>query len=168
MGIRNTYLKMIRAFPGGIEAMAAAIGMPSGAALSNRIYELKGQRMHVDSALAMQAASRTTLFAEAIAEESGCTLVVLPTVDEDCDNEELFKKFTQIVDQIGQLAKTHAEAIEDGELDDTEEVKLRQIAATIHRRVEELLALTVRIYKHHPEHAVEAVAAVARVTGRAK
>jgi hypothetical protein len=99
MGIRNTYLKMIRVFLRAIEAMAAVIGGPSGSALSNRIYELKNKRTHVDSALETRAASGTTLVAEASAEESGRTVVALPRLHEHCDKEELFKKFTQIVDE---------------------------------------------------------------------
>lgn len=165
MANKNTYLQMVRAFPGGVEAMAAAIGMPSGAALNNRIYELKGQRIHVDTALAMQAASGTTLFAEAVAQESGGTFVKLPDVDEEVDNEELLKKFTQIIDQIGRLASRHAAAIEDGVLDDKEEVELRRIAATIHQRVEELVSLTVRIFRKDPLKGVKAAAQVAELAG---
>lgn len=146
MALRNAYLAMCRAFPGGAEAMAAAIGMPSAAALNNRMYEVKGQRVHVDTALAMQAASRTTLFAEAIARESGGTFVALPHIDEEIDNDELLKKFSQIVEQSGRLARVHTDAIEDGVLDDEELALLRKVADTIHQRVEELLAVTVRVY----------------------
>lgn len=99
MGIRNTYLKMIQAILRAIEAIADSIGVPLGAALSNRIYELKDNSAQGYSTLDRQAASGTTLITEASAEESGGTFVALPQIDEHCDKEELFRKFTQTVDE---------------------------------------------------------------------
>ncbi|CAG9255901.1 conserved hypothetical protein [Paraburkholderia caribensis] len=134
---------MIRAFAGGWDAMAAALGYTRDA-LENRIYEKK-VRMHVDTALAMQKLSGTKFFAEAVARESGGTFVVLPVVD-DLDNDELLTKFTQILQQLGELAKRHHEALEDGVVTDVERRDLKRIADTAHRRIEELLAITFRIY----------------------
>ena len=51
--MRKAYLSMIRAFPGGWDAMAGALGM-SRDALENRIYERKGQSVLVETALQMQ------------------------------------------------------------------------------------------------------------------
>lgn len=143
--IRNSYLGMIRAFAGGWDAMAAALGYTRDA-LENRIYEKK-VRMHVDTALVMQKLSGTTLFAEAIASDSGGVFVALPEVVE-CDNEELLMKFTQILSDMGELAKTHSAAIADGEVSMRERGELEGIARQAHRHIEELLAVTFRIYCH--------------------
>lgn len=141
--IRNSYLGMIRAFAGGWDAMSAALGYTRDA-LENRIYEKK-VRMHVDTALVMQKLSGTSLFAEAVARESGGTFVILPTVDH-LDNDELLKKFSQILEQLGELATHHHKALEDGVVTDRERADLKRIADNAHRRIEELLAITFRIY----------------------
>ncbi|RQQ19706.1 hypothetical protein DF107_18040 [Burkholderia stagnalis] len=157
MGLRKAYQAMCRAFPGGSDAMAAALGM-SSASLQNRIYEVKGQVLHVETALAMQTLSGRRDFAEAIAKHSGGMFVRLPGMDEECDNQELLTKFTLILDQLGALARTHAQAIEDGVVDDRERAELERIAHDAHRHIQELLQLTFRIY-HAPEPADEPPAA---------
>ncbi|MBU9468325.1 hypothetical protein LGM75_23920 [Burkholderia multivorans] len=146
MGLRKAYQAMCRALPGGAEAMAAALGM-SAASLQNRIYEVKGQVLHTEHALAMQTLSGRTDFAEAIARMSGGMFVQLPGLDDECDNQELLTKFTLILDQLGVLARTHAQAIEDGVVDDTEKAELERIAHDAHRHIQELLQLTFRIYR---------------------
>jgi hypothetical protein len=145
MGLRKAYQSMIRAFNGGAPAMAGALGM-SEASLQNRVYEVKGQAVQTETALAMQRLSGTTFFAEAVAELSGGMFVVLPEVDEHCDNEELLSKFTQILGDLGELASTHREAIKDGVVNDREKHDLEHVAAAAHRHIQELLTLTFRIY----------------------
>jgi hypothetical protein len=152
MGLRKAYQSMIRAFNGGAPAMAGALGI-SEASLQNRIYEVKGQAIQTEMALAMQRLSGTTFFAEAIAEQSGGMFVSLPEVDDHCDNEELLAKFTQILSDLGELAKTHTAAIADGIVNDREKHDLEQVAAAAHRHIQELLTLTFRIYC--PKGAVE-------------
>lgn len=147
MVIRNSYLGMIRAFAGGWDAMSAALGYTRDA-LENRIYEKK-VRMHVDTALVMQKLSGTTLFAEAIAHESGGVFVALPEVIE-CDNQELLTKLAQILEDMGELARTHSAAIADGIVNDRERYSLEHVARTAHRHIEELLAVTFRIYCRAP------------------
>ncbi|RQS88050.1 hypothetical protein DF048_27390 [Burkholderia seminalis] len=137
---------MCRAFPGGAEAMATALGM-SGASLQNRIYEVKGQVLHTEHALAMQTLTGRTDFAEAVARVTGGMFVQLPGLDEQCDNQELLTKFTLILDQLGVLARTHAQAIADGVVDDHEKAELERIAHDAHRHIQELLQLTFRIYR---------------------
>ncbi|WP_124485586.1 MULTISPECIES: YmfL family putative regulatory protein [unclassified Burkholderia] len=146
MGLRKAYQAMCRALPGGAEAMAAALGM-SAASLQNRIYEVKGQVLHTEHALAMQTLSGRTDFAEAIARMTGGMFVQLPSLEDECDNQELLTKFTLILDQLGVLARTHAKAIEDGVVDDQEKAELERIAHDAHRHIQELLQLTFRIYR---------------------
>ncbi|WP_282961901.1 YmfL family putative regulatory protein [Burkholderia multivorans] len=146
MGLRKAYQAMCRALPGGAEAMAAALGM-SAASLQNRIYEVKGQVLHTEHALAMQTLSGRTDFAEAIARMTGGMFVQLPGLEDECDNQELLTKFTLILDQLGVLARTHAQAIADGVVDDQEKAELERIAHDAHRHIQELLQLTYRIYR---------------------
>ena len=102
--------------------MAAALGM-SAASLQNRIYEVKGRVLHTEHALAMQTLSGRTDFAEAIARITGGMFVQLPSLEDECDNKELLTKFTLILDQLGALARTHAQAIADGVVDDQEKAE---------------------------------------------
>jgi hypothetical protein len=53
-------------------------------------------------------------------------------------------------------------------VDDGEETRLLRAALKPRGRIEQLLALMIRIYRHHTEHATKAVAAVARVAVRAE
>ncbi|MBY4723985.1 hypothetical protein K6W38_12700 [Burkholderia contaminans] len=126
--------------------MATALGM-SAASLQNRIYEVKGQVLHTEHALAMQTLSGRSDFAEAVARITGGMFVQLPGLDDQCDNQELLTKFTLILDQLGVLARTHAQAIADGVVDDHEKAELERIAHDAHRHIQELLQLTFRIYR---------------------
>lgn len=145
MGINKAITEMICAVEGGWEVAAFRLGM-SLSALQNRVYGKKGSVLQIQHALALQSISNTTFFAEAIAEESGGIFLELPAVDHDCDNEELLTKFTQILADMGELAKTHSSAIADGVVNDTEKNDLEHIAAQAHKHIQELLALTFRIY----------------------
>lgn len=126
--------------------MATALGM-SAASLQNRIYEVKGQVLHTEHALAMQTLSGRSDFAEAVARITGGMFVQLPGLDDECDNQELLTKFTLILDRLGVLARTHAQAISDGVVDDHEKAELERIAHDAHRHIQELLQLTFRIYR---------------------
>ncbi|AMR79288.1 YmfL family putative regulatory protein [Cupriavidus nantongensis] len=147
MGIRNAYLSMIRAMPGGWDAMAAALGM-SKAGLENRVYERKEQRMHVETALAMQALSGTRRLAEAIAQESGGVFVPLPEI-QISGREELFDKQQELLSELGDLFGRFREFTADGELDARESTKLRGLTDEVHRSLQEFMAVAVRIYERH-------------------
>jgi hypothetical protein len=136
---------MICAVDGGWETAAFRLGM-SLSALQNRVYGKKGSVLQIQHALGLQVISDTTLFAEAICEESGGMFMKLPEVDQECDNEELLSKFTQILGDLGELASTHREAIKDGVVNDRERHDLEHVAAAAHRHIQELLTLTFRIY----------------------
>lgn len=144
MDMRKTFLEMIRAFPGGWDAMAAALGMTRDA-LENRIYERKGQSMHLDTSLQMQAFSRTTLLAEAVARLSGGTFMVLPDSDLH-DREELLTKFNELHAHLGDLSRKFSEYTRDNVVVRQERLSLEEVGQQIHRTVAELLALTFQIY----------------------
>lgn len=145
MKIKKSYLDMIRAFPGGWDAISAALGMTRNS-LENRIYERKGQGVPVDTALQLQAFSGTTLFAEAVAASSGGTFVKLPADLAD-GNELLGKKFREVSIQFGHYAARFDKAIEgDDEIDSRERADLQAIGDSVHKAMSELLALTFRVY----------------------
>ncbi|OFJ49585.1 hypothetical protein BA896_012630 [Janthinobacterium lividum] len=145
MKIKKSYLAMIRAFPGGWDAICGALGM-SRNGLENRVYERKGQGVTVDTALQLQAFSGTTLFAEAVAASSGGTFVKLPTDLVD-SNELLGKKFREVSIQFGSYASRFDEAIAgDDEIDARERADLQAIGDSVHKAMSELLALTFRVY----------------------
>lgn len=144
MGLRNAYLSMIRAMPGGWDAMAAALGM-SKAGLENRIYERKGQCIHVETAMQMQAFAGARLFAEAVAQESGGVFVPLPEVALD-GKEELFDKQQELLAEIGDLFGRFREFTADGEIDNREGAKLQKLADEVHRTLQEFLAVSMALY----------------------
>lgn len=145
MGIREINKAMINAIDGGWEVAAAYLGM-SYAALQNRVYEKKGQTLWLEDQLALQAHSKTTLFAEWVAQESGGTFIKLPDAD-DVGNEELLLKFNELNIEMGRLAQEYATSVGDGVVTDQEGEKLEKIGKEMHRTIEELLALTFKIYK---------------------
>jgi hypothetical protein len=136
---------MIRSMDGGWGAMCGAMAM-SRDALENRIYERKGQGLLVDTAITMQSFSRTTLFAEAIATASGGTFVKLPD-DLDCNNEALMTKFQSLYVELGTFSADFTEATFNDEIDAREQAKLEADVARMHKVINELLALMLRVYK---------------------
>lgn len=144
MAARKYYLEMIRAFPGGWEAMAGALGMTKDA-LENRLYERKGQQITVQTAMQMQAFSGTTHFAEGVAQESGGVFLKLPDA-RDIGNEELLSEFNLLYAELGELSGKFRIYVADNEISKAERVDLDGVAQQIHRTVEELLALMYQVY----------------------
>lgn len=144
MELKQSYQRMIKAFPGGWDAMAGALGM-SRMCLENRIYERKGQSLLVETAIQMQHTSGTTFFADAVAQLSGGVFMRMPE-GEYADREELLIKFNQLYAELGQLSVKFNESVSDGEIDHKERAGLTDVSQDIHRTVEELMALTFRIY----------------------
>lgn len=141
---RESYTKMITAYPGGWVAMAAALGM-SKDALENRVYERKGQQINVHTAMQLQAFSQTTFFAEAVSQESGGIFVKLPEFEE-CDRDELLGKFNQLYTELGRLSEKFSHHTQDGRIDQREKKDLTDTSQQIHRTVQELMVLTFAIY----------------------
>lgn len=136
---------MIKAIQGGWDAAAAMLGMTRDS-LENRIYERRGQSVHTETDLQLQAFSGTTYFAEAVAIMSGGTFVKLPSVDH-IDNESLFSKFNELHVELGTWSQKFAEYTNnDGEIDTRERADLSAIVDEIHKTMDEMRALTFRIY----------------------
>lgn len=148
MTLKQSYLAMIRAFPGGWDAIVGALGMTRDA-LENRIYERKGQGVHVDLAMQMQAFAQTTHFAQAVATASGGTFVMLPDDMSDA-NECLMEKTQSLYIELGDYFKAIREATADGVIDKGERITLEAAAAKVHKMMGELHALTLRLYTATP------------------
>lgn len=148
MDYKSTYQKMITSMQGGWGAMAGALGM-TVSALENYVYEKKGQSMSVHLAEQMQDISQTTYFAQATAKNAGGTFVKLPDMDH-IDNESILATMTKLQIELGQWNAHLAAAIaNDGEIDKGEKAKLESIMDEIHRTLNELLALNLRLYSRH-------------------
>lgn len=145
MNLRQARLKMIRAVDGGWDVAAALLGM-SRDALENRIYERRGQSMRTDEDLQLQKASRSTFFTEAVCAESGGTFVKLPNLDH-VGNDDILNKMNELHIELGQWSATLAAATKDGEIDKREEADLSAIMDEIHRTLDEIRALTFRLYR---------------------
>lgn len=144
MEIKKSYLAMIKAYPGGWDAMSAALGMTRDA-LENRIYERKGQSVLVETALQMQQFSVSTHFAEAVAQASEGVFMRLPERSGQ-DRDELLAKFNELYAKLGDLSNKFREYVQDDEIDRHERQDLSDVGQQIHRTVGELLALTFQIY----------------------
>jgi len=160
VNIRQSYLGMIKSFSGGWDAISAALGM-SRDALENRIYERKGQDLGVQTALQMQAFSGTAMFAEAVAAVSGGTFLKLPSVDH-IDNDSISDKFHELYEELGELSLEFREATKDGEVNAREKERINAIVDRMHQTMDELRALTFRVYCRDTKAASVAKAAGAR------
>lgn len=139
---------MIKAFPGGWDAMAGALGM-SRDALENRIYERKGQGVLVETARQIQKFSGTTHFAEAIATDAGGVFLKLPA-DADDDNEEMWIKAQKLQIELGRYFESVRAATVDGVIDAREQAQLDENKARVHRVMAELHALVLRLHTPGP------------------
>ncbi|MGO3686648.1 MAG: YmfL family putative regulatory protein [Proteus vulgaris] len=108
---------------GGREAMAGALGL-SLTSFNNKLYEKNGCRsFDLNELLAMQDISKTVLFAEFIARESGMLLVERIKPDE-IDEPELFRLHSKVGSNQGELAIFLEKSLEDGVVDSDEEKQL--------------------------------------------
>ncbi|OIR10990.1 hypothetical protein GALL_71610 [mine drainage metagenome] len=122
--MRKAYLAMIKAFPGGWDAMAAALGY-TRMALENRIYERRGQSMSADTALMMQKLSNTTFYAEEVANQSDGIFIPIPEFTGVSDMA-LLDAYTEMVSDEGKFATDFREALKDGKVTQAEFEKLRK------------------------------------------
>ncbi len=150
MELKKSYLAMIRAYPGGWDAMAAALGM-NRSQLENRIYERKGQALLVETALQMQAFSGTTHFAEAVAQQAGGVFITLPAPTGNHDRDDLLIKFNELHAEIGDLCRTFNEAVKDNEIDHVEREDLIAIKQRIQAKAAELLELALHVFHRRDE-----------------
>lgn len=99
MELRLAYQLMINTFPGGLDAMCAALNM-TREDIENCLDERKGQAVLVKTALQMQSMSGTTHFAEVIAELSGGVFIKKP---DHCGSgsAEFRDKFNELYAHLG-------------------------------------------------------------------
>ena len=152
MNLRQAYISMIRAFPGGWDAMCGALGMTRDQ-LENRIYERRGQGLGVETALLIQEFSGTKFFAESVSAASGGTFLRLPDAGEVC-NEDIATKFHELYAELGELSVEFQAAISDGKIVKRERERINEIVDRMHKTMDELRTLTFRVYCHDTAAAV--------------
>lgn len=146
--LRTCYQHMCKAMPGGWAAMAAAIGM-SKDGLENRVYERKGQEITVHQAMQIQAMSDTTLFAEAVAADSGGVFVPLDGHD-TANTEDLMALYMQLAADVGRLAQQWQAATADGEICPREAAALDGIRQEICRTATRFTGLSLHLFGKVP------------------
>jgi hypothetical protein len=149
MSIRKAIIEDVDAFVGGRASLATALGMASVNAFNNRLYELKGQKFDFDTPLVIQQLSGTNNYARAVAAESGGVFVPLPHVEID-DRQDLMCKFLELTAELGELSGDFNKFTGKGELTDAECEVLHQVGQKVHRTLEELLGLGMRVYRRSP------------------
>jgi hypothetical protein len=141
---RKVFAKMIGAARGGWETVAAYCGM-SVAALENRVYQKKGQRLHLDTALLIQEISGTTLLAEEIAAQCNGVFIRLPDVELN-DRDAVLRKWNELYTELGRLSGDFNAFTADDQVTESEFAVLQSDARRVVMAVEELAALTHRVY----------------------
>lgn len=117
--IKETVKAMCKAYPGGRQAMAGALGM-TPAQFNNNLYEKNGCRFFEHHELeAMEDLSGTDLLADYFARRRGALLVDIPKF-EDLDQAELFSKAVSTAAHRGHVDQIIAKALEDGVIDEQE------------------------------------------------
>ncbi|MFV2028872.1 YmfL family putative regulatory protein [Neisseria sp. S1] len=147
--IKQSIKSMCQSVAGGYATMAAMLGLSSKAALENRIYEVKGQRVSIEEAMMMQRLAESTAFAEAVAAESGGVFVKLP--DADLTEEDIQAVFMSLSESVGLLVSEWKKATEDGELKPAEEKRLRAVKRKICGQSAAIIALTRKYYTREGE-----------------
>lgn len=135
---------MINAYPGGHDGMAASLGL-TPAALSNRMYELKGQQISVNQALAMQELSGSTAFAEYVARRADGTFTKLPDFNH-LDRDELLSMFNRFHSRVGELSAKFERFAADGEFDRREREDFDDTTNEIHKSLSSLHAVVLALY----------------------
>lgn len=137
-------------FAHNTDTLATLMGLSSGAILRNKVVlnRTPENRNHLtlSEAVRMTEITNDERIITAWAAERNAVVVHLPAPCAEPDNDELLVKFMSLTAHYGELAKRHQEATEDGEVDDQEMADLRRIGNLIHQTVEEINALTERIY----------------------
>ncbi|WP_255504190.1 YmfL family putative regulatory protein [Caballeronia sp. EK] len=146
MNITDAAYAVVHDYPGGTESLAPRLGM-SAAVLRNKVNP-NNTTHHITLAEAVRTTDITgdERILTAWAVDRNAVVVHLPEPSSEPDNEELLEKFLKLTSHYGALAKRHQEATQDGEVDDEEMADLRRIGNAIHQTVEEINALTARIY----------------------
>lgn len=127
--LKEVVKAMCKAYPGGREAMAGALGM-SITTFTNNLYEKNGCRFFEVSELeAMEDISNTSFLANYFAERRGSLLVDIPKMDE-LDRVDLFSRAMRTSAARGQVDQIIESALEDGVIEQEEADEIR----VYHRR----------------------------------
>ncbi|MCL6744408.1 YmfL family putative regulatory protein [Kosakonia sp. R1.Fl] len=111
--LKEVVKAMCKAYPGGREAMAGALGM-TATQFNNNLYEKNGCRFfEVTELEAMEDLSNTSLLADYYAKRRGCLLVDIPTFEE-LDRVDLFSRAMRTAAARGQVDQIIQHALEDG------------------------------------------------------
>lgn len=145
--ITDAIHKLITSFTGKYPAMANRLDPDSGTenALRNRVRQLNGQMVPLGMVLEMEAEANSNVITEAIAKYRGGVFVKLPEFDE-LDNDELLKKFNELMARLGDFCRQHNEFTADGVLDRNEKKSLSVISYDIQCLLSGILAITDLIY----------------------
>nr|DAJ01217.1 MAG TPA: regulatory protein [Caudoviricetes sp.] len=139
--LKEVVKAMCKAYPGGRQAMAGALGM-SETQFNNNLYEKNGCRFfEVTELEAMEDISNTSLVADYFAKRRGALLVDVPNL-EDLDRVDLFSRAMRTAAARGQVDQIIQKALEDGviekhEAEEIQEHHRRHLAA----REEEIRAI---------------------------
>lgn len=146
MDVRATNLRMINEVDGTWDVVAAFLGM-SKASLHNRVYEVKGQKLSVEDTMVLQSLSKTTHFADVVADATGGVFVKMPDAA-SIAQDSIHAKFNELYADVGALfSEYQADIKNDGVIDDAEFERLQTILADMHKKGEELLSLMMVIGK---------------------
>ncbi|EPL7197427.1 YmfL family putative regulatory protein [Klebsiella michiganensis] len=139
--LKEVVKTMCKAYPGGREAMAGALGMTL-TQFNNNLYEKNGCRFFEVSELeAMEDVSNTIYLADYHAKRKGCLLVEPPQL-ENIDRVDLFSRAMRTAAARGHVDQIIEQALEDGVIEkhEAEEIMVhhrRHLAA----REEEIAAI---------------------------
>lgn len=122
--LKEVVKAMCKAYPGGREAMAGALGM-TVTQFNNNLYEKNGCRFFEVAELeAMEDISGTSALADYFAKRRGALLVDVPKL-EDLDQVELFNKTIKAAAMRGHVDQVINLALEDGVIDEAEAADIR-------------------------------------------
>jgi len=145
--LKEVVKAMCKAYPGGREAMAGALGM-SVTQFNNNLYEKNGCRFfEVNELEAMEDISNTSLLADYFARRRGALLVDVPHL-EDLDRVDLFTRAMRTAAARGQVDQIIQKALEDGVIEPHEAEEIhehhRQHLAAREEEIRAIVALFSR------------------------
>jgi hypothetical protein len=146
VNIEDAAYAVVHDYPGGSESLAPRVAMPA-AVIRNKVNPNNDtHKLSLLEAVRITAVTGDERILEAWVHDRNAVLVKLPAATETPDNQEILTKFLELTAHYGALARRYQEATEDDVVDEREMADLKRIGNAIHRSVEEINALTERIY----------------------
>lgn len=140
--------RLIRSYPGGYAEMSKRLDPDSGTenSLRNRVRKDRNdQQVTLGMILEMEAEADSNVITEAIARHQNGVFVKLPDVD-NVDNDDLLKKFNELIAELGEFCRRHNEYISDGIFDRNEKNMLSANAYSLQSKLTEIVQLTDLIF----------------------